>query len=592
MTNSNETKQVRTLRLSAPDRDWSLVASALCHEAKNLYNITTFLIRQVHSAYQYLAADKSYALKQKLHPHQADAIAMFNKIIDQVNDKRRAKAQNLDKFQPIARLEPLLVFSPFASILHRTVIDNAVRSHLNEHGECVYRKLPAVAAQQVVLSVVDVWKASLAAQKDYAKAPSKYTGRPRFPSFLGKKEHFAIEFPMAVISQSLPKPKNFVKLNDSVSVAMLEQFYSWNLRQAVVTACSGRGWTECDARHVRISVEGQNKVRIELVVHIRQDYPLGSMLYQIYQEHGEAIRDIKKLDERNKFLIAAVQGIYQSVQLNMAGIDFGVDNVAALCFSTGHRAKVYDGDRFVAMSRDYEARLDRLIASLITPRMKELQAKKGLAKSERIELRKAFKEVYANPDYKSLIARRNRRKTDFEHKLTSDIVEQCVANKMHVLVIGLNKGWKSGSDIGRKNNRSFHGIAHSRLIELIHYKADAYGIVVLTTEESYTSKTSFVDGDELRSFAENKETEQLADAASKSSGMSGYRSTKNRNWFVRRTDVVKQGEAGKIHADVNGAFNIIRKVFKDFCYHAGLSLKFTVRWISPRRGAVVPLACL
>jgi hypothetical protein len=67
---------------------------------------------------------------------------------------------------------------------------------------------------------------------------------------------------------------------------------------------------------------------------------------------------------------------------------------------------------------------------------------------------------------------------------------------------------------------------------------------------------------------------------------SGKRSASNRNWFIRHN--AAGGKLSRVHADVNGAFNIIRKVFIGFRYHAGLSLKFNVRRISPYLGAVAP----
>jgi len=594
LAKKNGDKQVRTLRLSVPDREWAVTALALCHEAKNLYNITTYLIRQVYSAYEYQAETKLNVLKAELHQNQIDAINLFNRVIDQVNDKRRAKAEDLSKFVPIQRLERTLQYGPLSSVLHKTVIDNVVKSHLDENGQSVYRRLPAVAAQQVVLSVVDLWKASLAAQKDFVKNPHKYTGRPQFPSFLAKNETFQIEFPFAHISNALPKPNKLLTFGN-VNEEALQRFYKFDIKQAVNTACLGRGWCVYEPKHIRIAAEGATSIRIEAVVHLSQEFPEGSLLHRLYQQYGAELRDLAKLEERNAFLIKTLQsGVYSG--LNLAGIDLGQNNVATVSFSTGHRAHVHDGDRYAAMMRDYEQRLDKLLSTLASPRMKELQAKaaalkaegKKLSKAERIELRKEQKNLFTDPDYKALTSRRGRRKSDFEHKITTDIVEQCLKRHINVIVIGRNKGWKSEMNIGRENNRSFHGLAHSRLIDLIRYKAEAHGIAVVTVEESYTSKTSFYDGDVLRSFSDKQDP---TDAASEAR-MSGYRSTENRRWFVRRRDAVKPGEITKIHADVNGAFNIIRKVFTGFCYHVGLSLKFTVRWISPRRGAVVPMACL
>ena len=104
---------------------------------------------------------------------------------------------------------------------------------------------------------------------------------------------------------------------------------------------------------------------------------------------------------------------------------------------------------------------------------------------------------------------------------------------------------KAEKDWGAKRNRASHVFAHARLLSLIRYKAEAHGIAVVTAEESYTSKTSFVDrrraeglfqeGEEIHQDNETTQddgttAEQVAPAAV---GYSGRRSTSNRNWFIR-----------------------------------------------------------
>ena len=155
--------------------------------------------------------------------------------------------------------------------------------------------------------------------------------------------------------------------------------------------------------------------------------------------------------------------------------------------------------------------------------------------------------------------------------------------------------------MGTVQNRRFCQTAHATLITLIAYKAQQQGMAVVTTEESYTSKTSFVNGDELQVYGEtgeknqNQETSMTEDAASLAPAAhspsrlkpTGARSSDNRNMFVHknRTDRFRV-----VHADVNGAFNIIRKVFKSFKYHIGLTLKYTIYRLSPRLGCVPLLA--
>jgi hypothetical protein len=59
------------------------------------------------------------------------------------------------------------------------------------------------------------------------------------------------------------------------------------------------------------------------------------------------------------------------------------------------------------------------------------------------------------------------------------------------------------------------------------------------------------------------------------------------NWFRHKN---RYDRWAWVRADVNGTFNIIRKVFHAFAYHSGLTLKFALFRLSPILG-VTPLAC-
>jgi putative transposase len=79
---------------------------------------------------------------------------------------------------------------------------------------------------------------------------------------------------------------------------------------------------------------------------------------------------------------------------------------------------------------------------------------------------------------------------------------------------------------------------------MIRYKAERKGVQVIDREESYTSKASFLNHDPIPTFGEEHQTI-----------FSGYRST--------RAFYKIKGSKVLIHADVNGAFNIVRKHVKN-----------------------------
>ena len=79
-------------------------------------------------------------------------------------------------------------------------------------------------------------------------------------------------------------------------------------------------------------------------------------------------------------------------------------------------------------------------------------------------------------------------------------------------------------------------IPFARFIQMIRYKAETLGIKVILTEESYTSGTSFLDGEAPTKAFYNKARR-----------------------VYRGLFVANNGK--KINADINGAFQIMKKVF-------------------------------
>ena len=162
-----------------------------------------------------------------------------------------------------------------------------------------------------------------------------------------------------------------------------------------------------------------------------------------------------------------------------------------------------------------------------------------------------------------LTTKRNRRVQHYLHTASRRIIDLLVAEGIGTLIIGKNPFWKQEVEMGRKNNQEFVQIPHARFIDLLTYKAALRGITVILTEESYTSKASFLDRDELPTYAPDRKEEPQ---------FSGRRDGR---WY--RT-------SGKrlIHADVNGSYNIARKVFPTAFDGLGIAAPA----VRPRRLAV------
>ena len=143
---------------------------------------------------------------------------------------------------------------------------------------------------------------------------------------------------------------------------------------------------------------------------------------------------------------------------------------------------------------------------------------------------------------KHLLDKRYKRVEDLLHKISRAFVNYCISNNIDTVVIGYNEGWKQQVKMGKKNNQNFVNIPFLNLMRKIEYKSADVGIRIIRNEESYTSKCSFLDNEEIR----------------KHSSYMGKR--------VKR-GVFQSSTGCRINADFNGAGNIGRKVFPvEFTY--------------------------
>ena len=137
--------------------------------------------------------------------------------------------------------------------------------------------------------------------------------------------------------------------------------------------------------------------------------------------------------------------------------------------------------------------------------------------------------------------KRNNKVLDYLHKSSRRIVNFLVSNNISNLIVGYNEEWKQNINLGKINNQSFVGIPFYTFIKQIEYKCKLEGINVILTEESYTSKCSFIDNEPL----EKKDT------------YLGKR--------IKR-GLFKTKEGKLINADLNGSLNILKKVIGEFHY--------------------------
>lgn len=154
------------------------------------------------------------------------------------------------------------------------------------------------------------------------------------------------------------------------------------------------------------------------------------------------------------------------------------------------------------------------------------------------------KGIYSSKKIRKLTFDRNNKIENFFCKCAVLVLKECLDNNINTFIIGKNINWKQGLDIGKENNQKFHEIPFCKLFDKIKYKLAFEGITVIEAEESYTSKASFLNLDEIPTYKKGEENNHK---------FSGYR--ESRSWYKIKN------QKPRINADVNGSYNIIRKVF-------------------------------
>jgi putative transposase len=193
----------------------------------------------------------------------------------------------------------------------------------------------------------------------------------------------------------------------------------------------------------------------------------------------------------------------------VASIDIGLNNLAAITSNKpGFRPKLVNGRPLKHINQRYNKHRAALQAKLGQP-----------GRTKRIE---------------RLTIRRTRQINHYLHTHSRRIIDMLVAEEIGTLVIGKNDGWKQRINIGKRNNQNFVQVPHARFIEMLTYKAELVGIQVIVVNESHTSKCSFLDDEPVCHH--------------------GHYAGKR----IKR-GLFQAADGRLINADVNGAFNILRK---------------------------------
>jgi putative transposase len=241
----------------------------------------------------------------------------------------------------------------------------------------------------------------------------------------------------------------------------------------------------------------------------------------------ERIHDIREVRIRPSFnarffeveFVSLTGEVKSNLDVNrVLGMDQGVDNFMACITNTG-KAFILDGKAIKSANQGYNKQRAELQS------IKDLhKIKADTAKMCRITMN------------------RNNFIKDYMRKSARYIVDYCLDNRIGTIVMGCNKEQKQNINIGHVNNQNFVQIPHWKFRRILKALCERYGIQYIETEESYTSKASFLDRDTMPVYGDGS---HLSTFSGRRVGRGLYRS--------------RDGKV--VNADLNGAANIIRKVY-------------------------------
>ena len=238
---------------------------------------------------------------------------------------------------------------------------------------------------------------------------------------------------------------------------------------------------------------------------------------------GKRLAEVKVIPFYNKYKIILTLGEKETKDIDnknfepkrIMGIDLGLVNFASISNNVGINPTIIKGN-FIKAENQYFNKQKAYYTSCL----KKYSDTKNLSRLSR--------------------NRANRLK-DYFYKISHYIIKIAKDNNIDTIIIGKNDLWKQNINIGNVNNQNFVSIPYAQFLMILKNLCIKNNIHIIFREESYTSKASFLDGDEIPTYKEKYEYT-----------FSGKRI--QRGLYQTKDGII-------INADINGASNIIRKEY-------------------------------
>ena len=344
----------------------------------------------------------------------------------------------------------------------------------------------------------------------------------------GKLPSFGMSLAHDLYGSRLPTltPDHGMRLGEEKLISISEsEMQAWNgfdlsaFVRRLIKARRGDRAGDFEAKQIRIVPEPKG-TRIHVVCSTPDIHPEGSFLSELARRHPEEwakrrgdvdlmsawVRELASAQTWNPERAREVgPDAWISQSFGALGVDQGVSNVACVASSSGSRALVFSAAGIERILAGMDAKIDRLVARLTPDRVRELDAKREEAKalghalplSCRIERRTLIKAVHANLSLQDIYRSRANFVVEMAHKLSSQIAGHAKREGAAVVFLSRTNGLKSASGLGAKMERRSRRLPHNLLAQMLRWKLWEAGVFLLETEESWTSQSSFVDGDEL-----------------------------------------------------------------------------------------------
>jgi IS605 OrfB family transposase len=485
----------------------------LCYAMKNLYNRCLYEVRQ------HFLTKKTFTYKSE-------------KLIDKITQEE--KLVNIPIFHYNILYHLAKEWPEFRTVNHKDL-----------NGRYINTKVLKQVYHQLHQDFSSHWKAL----ETYTQDKTKFQTKPHLPNYkkTGLKGRMITTFPFEAISfgrsnkqyEALLENHTSQKLKSkktkrittiqlaSTKISLPIDLKTINketlLEVKVVPTTYGYDLIisyDLSGKALRKNIKAQQKEIRQTQQQVKkQEKELNTIYYQLTGEK----RKKSKITEEKRNLFS-IHGSH------MAGMDLGLTNLMAIAFHDPSLKKVViKGGALKYENQKY----NKLISK------KKSQLPKG---------------VYTSDLIQRITQNRNNFIDNFLHKASKVAIDILIKNQISSLVVGWNKRIKDGINIGDKNNQNFVQIPFAKLRHFLKYKCEKAGIEYIETEESYTSKCSFIEMEDL------KHAECYA----------GQR--------IKR-GLFRDSQGRLINADSQGALNMLRKVINNECFvyfknkHEHLELK-------------------